>query len=208
MIHDLVYSYECSSSPVHASAVRMFSLSPLPPSSSGSSPSPPFSFASSVRATLLFDSLITSLSPPPPKLCNASSLANSTRVKCREALAGGLSVAVFSLWNQRIQEWGWGLQVDACLSSVPSSHSADKAVVFGHCPPAQTKHGNLGMRLYLCVLKAGWEPGRCLSVTTDLVLLVHCNPIRPAAPGNSNTITKKTDVWYACASWLHPGTTS
>ena len=111
---NVAYSYEHSSSPGHGSTMRTFSL---PPSSSSSSCSPSFplfsssfplfSFASSVRATLLFDSLITSLSPPPPKLCNASSLANSTRVRCRGAFAGGLSVVVletFSLWNQIIQE--------------------------------------------------------------------------------------------------------
>ena len=130
--------YEHSSSAGHASTMRTFSLPPLSSSSSCSSSFPLFSFASSVRATLLFDSLITSLSPPPPKLCNASSLANSTWVRCRGALAGGLSLVVletFSLWNQRIQEWrltsscdrlnsapSWGWLCTQAFSLFPSPH--------------------------------------------------------------------------------------
>ena len=73
------------------------------------------------------------------------------------------------------------------------------------CSPAHTKSGNLGMRLASPCTKC--RMGTRLMSDHRLVLVVQCTPIRPVAPGNSNTITK-ADVWYACASWLRPGTTS
>ena len=87
----------------HAAVISLFSF----PSSSPSvfcSPCSPFALASRVRATLRFAPLKTSPSPPPPKLCMASSLAFSTRVRHRRALAEGQSVSALGSLSLQLKK--------------------------------------------------------------------------------------------------------
>ena len=75
----------------HAAVISLFSF-PCSSPSVFCSPCSPFALDSRVQATLHFAPIKTSPSPPPPKLCMASSLAFSTRVIHRRTLAEGQSV--------------------------------------------------------------------------------------------------------------------